>query len=177
MALLIAACGQLAPPRVVEPRAFAGNALRSTAELRQTMLTMHNATRVSVRMAPLTWDAALADDALVYARELARTAKFQHSPQPRGTPHQGENLWMGTRGAYRYDEMAGHWIAERKDFVNRPSPNFSRTGDYRDVGHYAQIIWSGTTRFGCAMAAGTRDEFLVCRYLPAGNLVGQRALP
>ena len=57
------------------------------------------------------------------------------------------------------------------------SPNFSRTGDYRDVGHYSQIIWSRTTRFGCAMVAGAKDEYLVCRYTPAGNVVGEKALP
>ncbi len=55
--------------------------------------------------------------------------------------HQGENLWTGTRGAYRYDEMMGHWLGERRNFVNLPVPESSRTGQFGDVGHYTQIVW------------------------------------
>lgn len=176
--LLLTACTAEAPPeRVVERRPFDGPAPRGAAMLQQAMTTMHNTARASVRQPPLTWDPALADAAGAYAREMSRTGRFEHSKQPRGTPNQGENLWTGTRGAYRYDEMAQHWIDERRVFVNRPSPDFSTTGDYRDAGHYAQIVWSRTQRFGCAMAAGPRDEFLVCRYVPAGNVVGELALP
>jgi hypothetical protein len=175
--LSLAGCATDAPDRVVEERPFSTPAPRGAALLERAMTTMHNAARASVRQPPLTWDASLAADAAAYAREMARTGRFEHSPQPRGTPVQGENLWTGTRGAYRYDEMAQHWIDEKRVFVNRPAPGFSTTGDYRDVGHYTQIIWSRTTRFGCAMAAGPRDEYLVCRYLPGGNVVGERALP
>lgn len=180
LCLLLAACGQQSaspPPRVVEERPFAGTAPRGEPRLKRNMLTMHNATRAEVRQPVLTWSDALAADALAYARELARTGRFEHAPQPRGNPNQGENLWMGTRGAYRYEEMAGHWIDEKRVFVNRPMPNASTTGNYRDVGHYTQIIWSGTREVGCAMASNRRDDFLVCRYLPTGNVVGQRALP
>ena len=176
-ALLLAACASEAPERIVEERPFNGPAPRGEALMQRAMMTMHNAARASVRRPPLVWDASLADDARGYAREMARTRRFEHSPQPRGNPNQGENLWTGTRGAYRYDEMAQHWIDEQRDFVNRASPNFSRTGDYRDVGHYTQIIWSRTTRVGCAMASSARDEYLVCRYVVAGNVVGERALP
>ncbi len=180
LCLLLAACGQQAaspPPRIVEERPFAGTAPRGEDRLRRTMLTLHNTTRAEVRQPVLVWSDALAADALAYARELARTGRFEHAPQPRGMPNQGENLWTGTRGAYRYDEMAGHWIDERRVFVNRPMPDASTTGDYRDVGHYTQIVWRGTREVGCAMASNARDDFLVCRYLPTGNVVGQRALP
>lgn len=176
--MLLGACtGEAPPERVVERRPFDGPAPRGAALLQQAMTTMHNAARASVRQPPLVWDPGLADAAGAYAREMARTGRFEHSKQPRGNPNQGENLWTGTRGAYRYDEMAQHWIDERRVFVNRPSPDFSTTGDYRDAGHYTQIIWARTQRFGCAMAAGPRDEYLVCRYVPAGNVVGERALP
>lgn len=175
--LALAACnGDAPPPRVVEPRAFAGNAPRDPAAMQRAMLTMHNATRASVRQLPLRWDSRLAADARAYAAELARSGRFEHSSQG-SRPGQGENLWTGTRGAYRYDEMAGHWIEEQRFFVNRPSPGFSTTGDYRAVGHYTQIIWSGTVAVGCGFASGRKDDFLVCRYSPPGNVIGQRALP
>jgi len=178
--LILAACSpeqDAPPPRVVESRPFEGNAPRGAPLLQRAMLTMHNATRATARVPELVWDDALARDATGYARELARTGKFEHSKQPRGNPNQGENLWTGTRGAYRYDEMAQHWIDERRFFVNNAVPNVSTSGRFEDVGHYTQIIWRATTRIGCGFAGNRRDDYLVCRYTPAGNLLGQRALP
>lgn len=177
--LLLAACspGQKTPERVIEPRRFDTPAPRGEARLRETMLSLHNEARAAVRMPPLTWDEALAKDAGRYARELARRRVFEHSKQPRGPAAQGENLWTGTRGAYRYEEMAQHWIDERRHFVNLAVPNVSRTGRFVDAGHYSQIVWATTTRVGCALASNLRDDYLVCRYSPAGNVWGQRALP
>ncbi|MEG3182320.1 CAP domain-containing protein [Sphingomonas sp. LT1P40] len=178
--LLLAACSpqQEAPPpeRFVEQRPFEGDAARGAERMQTAMMTMHNTARASARVPELIWDDALARDAEGYAKELARRGKFEHSKQPRGNPPQGENLWTGTRGAYRYDEMAQHWIDERRHFVNAAIPNVSRTGKFADVGHYTQIVWRGTTRVGCGFASNKRDDYLVCRYLAAGNVWGQKAL-
>ena len=35
------------------------------------------------------------------------------------------------------------------------------------------MIWRGTTRLGCAIRSSARADFLVCRYAPADNVVGQ----
>jgi hypothetical protein len=59
-------------------------------------------------------------------------------------------------------------------FTNRPSPDFSRTGRWQDAGHYAQMVWRGTTRIGCGLAHGQGQEYLVCRYSPAGNVPRQK---
>jgi len=131
--------------------------------------------RAAVGLAPLVWSDALAASARAYAGEMARTGRFAHAEQPMDRTRQGENLWTGTTGAYRYDEMIGHWVAERRDFVDAPTPGFSRTGRWQDVAHYTQIVWRGTTAVGCAIATGPRDEYLVCRYSPPGNVVGLRA--
>ncbi len=177
--LIVAACAPEpeTPPRFVEPRPFAGTAPRGDAMMQRAMMTMHNAARASARVPELVWDEALARDALGYAQELARRNLFEHSKQPRGNPPQGENLWTGTRGAYRYDEMAQHWIDEQRHFVNGPIPNISKTGKFADVGHYSQIVWRTTTRVGCGFASNRDDDYLVCRYTPSGNVFGQRALP
>lgn len=178
--LLLAACApeqEAPPPKMIEPRAFPGDAPRGQGLMRQAMVTLHNSARASVRAPELVWDDALAGDALGYARELARRDVFEHSKQPRGNPNQGENLWMGTRGAYRYDEMAQHWIDEQRFFINQPIPHASNSGRFEDVGHYTQIIWRATTRVGCGFASNRRSDYLVCRYTPAGNYVGQRAIP
>lgn len=177
--LLLAGCGsdQSAPPRVVEPRPFAGEAPRGAPLMQRAMMTMHNTARLSARVPELAWDDGLARDAARYAQDLARSGRFEHSKQPRGNPNQGENLWTGTRGAYRYDEMARHWIDEQRFFLNNPIPNVSTTGRFEDVGHYTQIVWHGTARVGCGFASGARSDYLVCRYTPAGNVLGQKALP
>ena len=176
MAMLLLGACSAAPERVVEPRTTEQPADRGAGLLRRAMLDAHNAARVQVGVAPLAWSEALASDAKAYADTLARTGRFEHAPQTQGPGREGENLWTGTREAYRYDEMIGAWVAERRDFVNGVTPAFSRTGRWEDVAHYTQIIWRGTTAVGCATASNARDDYLVCRYDPPGNVVGQQAL-
>jgi uncharacterized protein YkwD len=173
--LLLAACApQAGPERVVEPRTSAAPAPRGAALLRRAMQAGHDEARRAVGVPPLAWDAALEASARGYAEELARTARFAHAEQPQGPAREGENLWTGTRDAYRYDEMIGHWIAERRLLTGAPVPGSSSTGRFGDVAHYTQIVWRGSTRFGCAIASNARDDYLVCRYGAAGNVVGQR---
>ena len=175
LVLFLSGCAQ-GPERVYEEKVSEAPAPRGSALLREVMLSAHNRARAEVGVPPLTWDPALAASAGRYARELARTRRFAHAPQPQGMTREGENLWTGTRGAYRFEEMAGHWVAEQRYFVNGVTPAFSRTGKWRDVSHYTQIIWRNTTRVGCAIAYNRRDDYLVCRYSPPGNVVGQRTL-
>ena len=174
---LLASCSAEAPPRrVVEQRTFAGQAPRGDALLRQAMIAGHNDARLAAGVPPLAWSKTLAVDARIYADDLARTGRFAHSREPRGAVAEGENLWTGTRGAYRYEEMVGHWVAEGQYYRARPTPDFSTTGHWEDVAHYTEIIWRGTIEFGCAAASNKTDEYLVCRYTPPGNVVGQMAL-
>lgn len=185
LAALLAGCGPMvsaqggsaerAPARVVEERTSDTPAARGAGLLRQAMLDGHRAARAEVGLPPLDWDEGLAASALAYAQEMARTGRFQHAEQPMGPTRQGENLWTGTRGAYRYDEMIGHWVAEKQDYVNLPVPQFSRTGRWQDVAHYGQIVWRGSTSVGCALASNATDDYLVCRYGPPGNVYGQVA--
>ena len=162
------------PPRVVERRTSDAPAPRGPVLLRQAMLADQNAARAAAGAAPLRWSDSLAADALAYARILAETRRFQHAEQVEGPGREGENLWTGTRGAYSYDEMVGHWVAEKEDVIAAPVPYSSRTGRFGDVGHYTQIVWKATTAVGCAMASNASDDYLVCRYAPPGNIVGLR---
>lgn len=173
--LALAACAPAGPARVTIPRDAGPDAPRGAALLRTAALDVHNRARAAVGVAPLVWDDTLAAHAAAYARVLAETGVMRHADQPQGGAHEGENLFSGTAGAYRYDEMVALWVDERRQFVNRPTPDFSTTGRWQDVAHYTQIVWRGTARVGCALATGQRDDFLVCRYAPAGNVVGQKA--
>lgn len=147
----------------------------SLPSLEQRLLYAHNTERARVALPSMQWDAELSADAAQWARHLATTGQFEHFEEFSDDPDaQGENLWMGTRGAFAPETMVGHWIAEKKDFKPGVFPNNSRTGDVEDVGHYTQIMWRDTTRMGCAIARSAEDEYLVCRYSATGNVIGER---
>lgn len=136
------------------------------------ILAAHNRIRAREGAAPLTWDDALGSAAAIYARAMAMTGRFQHSDRiaRRGA---GENLWMGTRGAFSVEAMVGGWASEKRWFRPGLFPNVSRTGNWADVGHYTQMVWPTTTRVGCALASTPRIDYLVCRYAGAGNVDGR----
>lgn len=145
---------------------------RGAEELRGAMIAGHNRARAQYGVAPLAWNDQLARDAAVYAGVLARTGRFQHDPQRGRAVKQGENLFTGTRGAYRYGEMVGLWVDERREYRGGRFPSVSVTGDWSRVAHYTQIIWPTTRMVGCAVSSNRRNDYLVCRYWTAGNVVG-----
>ena len=165
-----------APTTVVEERTSMAPEPRGESRLQSAMMRAHNEARAKVGAPKLVWNAELAKDAAAYAASMARTGKFAHDPQPGRNPRQGENLWMGTREAYSYGEMAGHWVDEDRFFKRGLFPDNSTTGQWGDVAHYTQIIWPTSERVGCAVASNASDDFLVCRYSPAGNIVGRDPL-
>lgn len=147
-------------------------AKRGETLMKAAMLDVHNGTRRAYGSPPLAWDDALAADARRYARLLAERNQMAHDPQNGVRPVQGENLFMGTLGAYSYTRMAQLWVDERRWFRAGVFPDVVTAGHWSRVGHYTQIIWPETRRFGCALASNRANDFLVCRYLPAGNYYG-----
>lgn len=139
------------------------------------LLAAQNREREAAGLPALQWDDALASDAADWGRELAERGDLEHAADdPDDEDPQGENLWLGTRGAYTPEEMVGMWAEEKKDFRPGIFPDNSRTGKFEDVGHYTQLMWRATGRVGCALADGRPYEVLVCRYREAGNVEGER---
>jgi hypothetical protein len=136
------------------------------------ILATHNAERAQVGLPGVVWDPTLAAGAAAYAQQMALTNVFQHSDR-KARPGIGENLWMGTRGAYSVERMVGGWASEKRYFLPGIFPNNSRSGNWMDVGHYTQMIWAPTQRIGCAIASNGRTDYLVCRYSPKGNVDGK----
>src|SRR5262245_33397183 len=172
VALLLPVAALARPERVTEYRMDMRPQPRGEVLLRSIMIAAHNQARSQYGVGPLVWDEGLARDAAAYAQVMAETGKFEHDPQRGRIPQQGENLFVGTSTAYSYDSMISYLIDERRYYRPGRFPEVSRTGDWEDVGHYTQIIWPTTRRVGCAMASNQADDYLVCRYLPAGNVYG-----
>lgn len=144
----------------------------TSASVSDRLLAQHNMVRGQAGVAPMQWDAGLAAAAAGYASELAQTGRWGHSPKAT-RPGQGENLWMGTRGAFSPEQMVGGWLSEARWFRAGAFPAVSSTGNWADVGHYSQILWRGTTHVGCAIRSSARYDYLVCRYSPPGNVDGR----
>lgn len=145
-----------------------------TGELDRRVLAVHNRERASLGIAELQWDPSLAQAAQRWADHLGSTGEFRHSDDEPGVAPQGENLWAGSRGYYSPEAMTGLWVAEKSDFQPGTFPNNSRSGNVEAVGHYTQLMWRRSTAVGCALAHGREEDFLVCRYSTAGNVIGQR---
>ncbi len=158
------------------PLTAAAGADPSGDDFERAMVQTHNAARAAAGVEPLAWDDNLAADAQQWADYLATSNRFEHSNGDRGSDPEGEgeNLFMGTEGAFSYQQMVKAWVDEKKYFVDGEMPNLSTTGDWDDVGHYTQIIWRSTRRFGCALANNGEDDYLVCRYSEPGNFMGER---
>ena len=166
VAIAAAVLAGAAVPAGAEPKS------RIIYPLQLSVLMAHNQERARWGVHPLTWDPALAASADRYAAELARTDRWGHSPKS-WRPGQGENLWMGTRGAYSHQAMIDGWLSERRWFRPGVFPSVSRTGNWSDVGHYTQMVTRNSTRVGCAIRSSRQWDYLVCRYNPSGNIDGR----
>ena len=154
------------------PLLIGGTATR--ADFNQRLLAAHNTERAALGVTALAWNDQLAMEARAWAKELAATGRFEHSPDAPGKEPEGENLWAGTPRAFSPEAMVHLWAAEKRDYRPGVFPNNSRSGDIENVGHYTQVIWRSTRQVGCATAVGKDEDVLVCRYSQAGNVYGER---
>lgn len=166
--LLLAAAVSHAAPYAAQP------AVRKAAivTFEARVLAVQNVERRALNLTEFAWDEQLVAAALAYAAKLAATGRWQHSP-PEDRVGQGENLWMGTRSAYQFEEMVDEWVVEKRAFRAGRFPNVSKTGNLADVGHYTQLIWPATVRVGCAIRSSAEWDYLVCRYSEPGNVHGE----
>lgn len=138
------------------------------------VLAMHNGERAAVGVGPISWSPRLAEDAEHWAAHLAGLDELVHyGEEGEADNGEGENLFMGTTHAYRIDQMIGYWTDEKRLF-RRVSRWDQNDATFEAVGHYTQMVWRGTHEVGCGVASNRENDFLVCRYAQAGNIMGQR---
>ncbi|KAF2655817.1 PR-1-like protein [Lophiostoma macrostomum CBS 122681] len=130
----------------------------------QAALDAHNAARAEVGTKDLVWDASLAADALAYAQTLASTGTFEHS----GVEGQGENLYMQSNTDNPLLNAVNAFVSEKSEYDGGviTESNYS---------HYTQVVWKDTTNVGMASAKGSGGTYVVARYSPPGNYLGETA--
>jgi uncharacterized protein YkwD len=126
------------------------------------LLNAHNEHRARHCAPPLAWSTDVARVAQSWADRLARDCSFQHS----GSKY-GENLWVGTDGAFSSRQVVGAWYGEVAKY------DFKRPGFSMDTGHFTQLVWVATKRLGCGTATCKGNRIWVCNYDPPGNVEGQ----
>ena len=156
---------------IFQGQAQSGAPLYKDPAFIDAVLKQHNVYRTALNEAPLAWSADLAADAQAWATHLAKEDNGEHDQSIRG--QEGENIWWGTAGAFGYAAMVDFWAGEKKQFVYGTFPDVA-TSRRAVVGHYTQMVWKNTTSVGCALVSNGKKDYLVCRYSPPGNIVGQK---
>jgi len=133
----------------------------------------------AVNVPALAWSDALATDAQKWADHLASLLTWPANPH---SGVGGESIAWATAGSKTPAQFVDQWAAEKAKFI--PPCTFtakvqgdpcSTTGNWRDIGHYTQIVWRSTTHVGCGLAtsAATGRDIFVARYAPPGNVRNQ----
>jgi hypothetical protein len=143
-----------------------------TEQQKAELLAAQNAYRQQVGEPALVWSDRLADSAQAWAEHLANDV---HAMRHSGAIATGENIATWTAGHASLTRLVRLWGAEKVYFIDAVFPDVSRTGDWKTVGHYSQLVWRKTTDVGCGLATGGGQDYLVCQYNPMGNFYGEKA--
>jgi pathogenesis-related protein 1 len=136
-----------------------------TPDEQNTLIAAHNDWRARYNTPPLAWDANLAAVAQNWADQMAASGNFDHRPDNQF----GENISMGTSGAFPAKAVVDGWGAEDANF-DRASLTCAPGAE---CGHFTQVVWAQTARVGCGKATGSDgNDYWVCNYDPAGNMAG-----
>ena len=131
----------------------------------------HNAERATVGVGPLVWDPALATIAQNWVSQCvdqdAPIGLVDHNAGRSSTypEYVGENIY-GSGGQASGTAAVALWIQERANY------NYQANTCNGVCGHWTQVVWSTTTKVGCALHTCPGLQYgstVVCDYAPGGN--------
>jgi uncharacterized protein YkwD len=137
-----------------------------------SVLALHNYERALVGVSPLTWNNTLAADAQTWAEHVATTGDFAHSSC---SECYGESLAARdhTTAVPVAQELA-NWVSEKNNYNGSAFDPTTQTNASNVYAHYTQMVWNNTSQIGCGTDSGGGVDYVVCRYTPPGNIVGQQ---
>ena len=154
-----------------------GNEQQQGADFENTILNIHNQERAAVNNPALSWSSSLAADAQSWADHITTLGLGPNDLAPHATWEQrngqGENLAWGSVGFFTPAEGVQMWAAEKSNYDGHPISASDFAPGVPMIGHYTQMVWKDTTQIGCGIASDAGQTYLVCRYSPAGNYMGQ----
>ncbi len=133
---------------------------------------MHNKYRSLHEDTPdMTWNSGVAAVAQTYADSYSCDGVLSHSGNKYNGSGLGENLAYG----YDFDDAGAvtAWYDEISDY-DYDDPGFSET-----TGHFTQVVWKSSTELGCGYkyCGSYYGYYIVCNYLPQGNIVSSGSDP
>ena len=135
---------------------------------RAAFLKVHNDARAAKGVEPLLWNADCATAAQEWAQRLADTDTGLAHSRRQGF---GESVWQGSGGSFKPADAAYDWYSEISEYHGEPIDQ----NNYRNFGHYTQMVWSGTTGVGYGVArSASGNIYIVANYWPPGNFLGQK---
>ena len=150
---------------------------KEETRLRMGLTRVHNQLRskeCAANMYGLVWDEELANQ----AKEYAQKCIFKHASKDE-LNGAGENLVVSTKNIFPKSIVEKWYCSEKKKFSFGKITN----ENYKEVGHYTAVVWAKTRKLGCAwvnctsienFAHGQKKGYIgVCRYTPAGNIIGE----
>lgn len=133
-----------------------------TKEFQTNVMMEHNKCRYIHYSEALIWSDKLAEDAKVWAFQLANKGCLKHST----SVNHGENLAYSSGLLSGYD-LSHLWYDEIKHY------SYIKPGYTTSTENFTQMVWAETRKMGVG-AAVSKDgtTYYVARYQPPGNKLG-----
>ncbi|XP_013415601.1 cysteine-rich venom protein latisemin [Lingula anatina] len=144
-----------------------------SAEDKMLIVDQHNKYRRQIKhasdMQMMVWDDELERVAEGWAKQCISDHEDGILRRIPGRFSVGQNLGIDYTS---WENCISGWFNESKDFRYNDS-----SVKFEDVGHFTQLVWSGSSLVGCAFAvckgaSGNQWKFYVCNYGPSGNVAG-----